>query len=130
MTSEGICDILIPQILSDFPTTGHIIPEFQENLVGVGPMCDADCTVIFSKHTVTIYSPTGTPITIGWRETAVLSLWRMYIMINPEYLPPLSSAPAAPKTPLPACSSYDLPRAEALVLYFHTAAGFLSVTHW
>ena len=53
-TSDSACDIYIPRLPSAFPTTGHFIPGFQYNLVGVGPMCDTDYTVTFTKHAVTI----------------------------------------------------------------------------
>ena len=65
MISAGTFDLMIPQIPSDLPTTGHVIPGFQYNLIGVGPMCDANCTVTFSKHAVNIYSHTGTSIITG-----------------------------------------------------------------
>ena len=54
MVSAGTFDFVIPQIHSDFPTTGHFMPGLQDNLVDVGPMYDANCTVIFSKHAVNI----------------------------------------------------------------------------
>ena len=65
MTSACTCDIVIPQLPSDFPTTGHVMPGFQENLVGVVRMCDDNCKVTFSKHAVNIYSSTGNPIITG-----------------------------------------------------------------
>ena len=83
MTSAGTCDIVIPQIPSDFPTARHVMPGFQENLVGVGSMCDDNCTVTFSKHAVDIYSPTGTPIIAGWHETDEPSLWCMSLLTYP-----------------------------------------------
>ena len=69
MTSASTCDMAIPQLPSEIPNTGHVVPGFQDNLVGVGPMCDANCTVTFKKHAVNIYSPTGTIFITGWRET-------------------------------------------------------------
>ena len=89
MTSTSTYDISISQLPSEFPTTGHVMPGFQENLVGVGPMCDANCTVKFTKHIVNIYSPTGTTIIIGWRETTGPRLWKMSIMPNLVNMPPL-----------------------------------------
>ena len=54
MPSESTCDILIPWILYNSPTTGHVVPVFQENLVGVVPMCDTDYKVTFTKHAFTL----------------------------------------------------------------------------
>ena len=45
MMSASTCDLVVPQLPSYFPTTFHVMPGFQENLVGVGPMCDANFTV-------------------------------------------------------------------------------------
>ena len=58
----------IPQLAADFPTTGYIMISFTNTLVGVGPICDADCTVLFTKKDVTVFSPGGKPILTGWRE--------------------------------------------------------------
>ena len=41
--------LTIPQLAADLPTTGYIMPSFTNTLIGVGPICDADCTVIFKK---------------------------------------------------------------------------------
>ena len=83
MMSAGTFDIVIPQLPSDVPTAGHVIPGFQGDLVGVGSMCDSNCTVTFSKHVVNIYSPTGTPIIKCWCETGGPCLWRMSLLTNP-----------------------------------------------
>ena len=47
----------IPQLAADFPTTGYIMPTFTNTLIGVGPICDANCTVVFRKEDVTFMSP-------------------------------------------------------------------------
>ena len=54
MTSASSCDLSILKLPSYFPTNGHVMPGFQENLVGVGSMFDAKCTVIYIKHAVNI----------------------------------------------------------------------------
>ena len=69
MTYTSTCDLATPQPPSGFPTSSYVMLGLQENLVGVGPMCDANCTVTFIKHSVNIYSPTGTTIITGWCET-------------------------------------------------------------
>ena len=69
MTSAITCDLVINQLPSDSSTTGHVIPGFQEYLVGVGPMCDANFTVTFSKYAVNICITTENPIITGLRET-------------------------------------------------------------
>ena len=49
--------LIITQLASDFPTTGYIMPSFINTLIGVGPICDANCTVVFNKKDETVLSP-------------------------------------------------------------------------
>ena len=49
----------IPQLNADFPTKSYIMPTFTHTLIGVGPICDANCTVVFKKEHVTVLSPQG-----------------------------------------------------------------------
>ena len=58
----------IPQASNNFPTLGHIMLFSKHTLIGVGPICDADCTVECSKHNATVLLPTGNPILTGWRD--------------------------------------------------------------
>ena len=37
----------LPQLPEDFPRTGHVMPSFKHTLIGIGPICDADCKVLF-----------------------------------------------------------------------------------
>ena len=89
------------------------MPGFQEKLVVVGPICDTNCTVTFTKHAVNIYSPNGTPIITGWRETTGPRLWRMSIITNPLEITPLPDDHK--NTTLQSFSAYDLPSVEALI---------------
>ena len=66
----------IPQLDADFPTTGYIMPNFTNTLIGVGPICDTNCTVVFRKEDVTVMSLDGKPIIQGWREKKLPRLWR------------------------------------------------------
>ena len=45
--STAIATLPIPQVNSDFPTKGYIMPTFKNTLIGVGPICDANFTVVF-----------------------------------------------------------------------------------
>ena len=69
VTSIATATLPIPQLARDFPTTGHVMPSFQHTLIGLGPICDAGCTVNFTTHNVTVLSPTDVPILSGWRES-------------------------------------------------------------
>ena len=44
------------------------MPSFTNTLVGVRPIYNADYTIFFSKHDVTVLLPVGKLILIGWRE--------------------------------------------------------------
>ena len=91
-------------------------------------MCDANFTGTFTKHAVNIYSTNGTPIVTGWHEITGPRLWSMSIMPNPVNMPPL---PDNHKTTTPqAFSAYDLPSVEAIIRYFHVAAGFSVHDTW
>ena len=52
----------IPQLAADFPTTIYIMPLFTNTIIGVGPICAANCTVAFKKEDVTVLSPEGKTI--------------------------------------------------------------------
>ena len=48
--------IPIPQLAAYFPTTGYIMPSFTNTLVCFGPICCADCALVFTKQDVTVHS--------------------------------------------------------------------------
>ena len=52
------------------------MPYFTNTLIGVGHICDANCTVVFKKKDVTVLLPEGKPILQGWREKKLPGLWR------------------------------------------------------
>ena len=47
--STAIAILPIPQVNAYFPTKGYIMPTFTNTLIGVGTICDANCTVAFKK---------------------------------------------------------------------------------
>ena len=72
------------------------MPGFKHTLMGVGPICDADFQVLFSKYLVKIFGPDGKVILTGWREQLGAKLWRMALLpdnqdanhtITPQRLP-------------------------------------------
>ena len=71
--SSAACDIL----LSNLPTTtGHIMPNFQHNLIGVSPLFNHNCWILFEKTAVTFFSDDGTVLLRGHRETSGAKLWQ------------------------------------------------------
>ena len=97
----------IPQLAADFPTTGYIMPSFTTTLVGVGTICYAECTVLFYKHDVILFSSGGNNILIGWVEKEMPKLWCFSLRPNKELL--RHQTPEIKKTTLSKYSAYDLP---------------------
>ena len=75
--SQGTGELNPPNPPSGFPVTGHIIPRFRHTLIGVGPLCDADCTVTFTRAAVIVRDARGIPVITGWREHSGPRLWRI-----------------------------------------------------
>ena len=80
--STAIDTLPIPQSAADFPTIGCIVPSFTDTLIGVRPICDADCKVLFMKKDVVVISPEGKTILTGWREKNLPKLWRFVLKPN------------------------------------------------
>ena len=57
VSSTATATLPIPQCGNDIPCEGHIMPFFTNKLVGIGPICDSGCTVMFTEHDVTIFLP-------------------------------------------------------------------------
>ena len=117
----------IPQLAADFPTMGYIMPTFTNTLIGVGPICDANCTVVFRKEDVTFMSPDGKPIFQGWREKKLPRLWRF--ALRPDKRGDRKYTTTSQKVP-EAHSVYNLPSVEALVRCMHAAAGLPIKSTW
>ena len=103
------------------------MPTFTNTLIGIGPICDANFTVVFKKQDVTVILPEGEPILQGWREKKLPRLWRFAPKPNDrgeqKYTTKNQKIPEER-------SVYDLPRVEALVRYMHAAAGFPVKSAW
>ena len=64
-SSTATATLSIPQLNADFPTKGYIMPTFTNTLIEVGPICDANCTLVFKKEYVVVLSPQGKTILQG-----------------------------------------------------------------
>ena len=122
--SSVSCDFALPHIPANFPKSGHVMPGFTENLVGIGVICDAGYTVTFSAAVVTIYNQHDTPVIHVWQDQSEPWFWRMSLLPDKATVLLPTSIPPPKHTSLQAFSAYDLPSVEALVRYFPTAAGF------
>ena len=102
----------IPQLAAEFPTTAYILPTFTNTLIGIGPICDANCTMVFTKQDVTVISPEVKYILQGQREKKLPRLWRFTMRPNErgeqKYTTTNQKGPEAH-------NAYDLPSVEELV---------------
>ena len=120
-SSISTATLPIPQLDADFPTKVYIMPTFTNTLVVVGPICDANCTVVFRKEYVTVISPQGKLILQGWREKKLPRLWRFALIPDKREEKIYTTTN---QTGMEANSVYNLPSVEALFRYMHAAAGF------
>ena len=112
---------------ADFPNMVYIIPYFTNTLVGVVPICDTDCIVVFTKQDVKLLPPKGKPILTGWRENKLPRLWRFALKPTEELI--MYHTSTRQTTPA-AHSAYNLPSVESLVRYMHATAGLPVKSTW
>ena len=63
--STGTGELNLPKLPSNFPVTGHIMPGFRHTLIGVGPLCGADCTVTLTSAADVVRYMHGNPVLTG-----------------------------------------------------------------
>ncbi len=59
---------------------GHIMPSFTRTLVSIAPLCDANLTVIFTKHDVKAINQAGATILEGWHDPSGANDWHFPIV--------------------------------------------------
>ena len=127
--SVATADHRIPNLPEDFPRSGHVMPNFPHSLVGIGPICDAGYTVEFTSAAVVVRATCGRAVLTGWRDQQPPKLWRFALRPDAADALPEPSSPRQTAS-LAAFSAYDLPSVEALVRYFHAAAGYPVKDTW
>ena len=65
--SSASCNVSLPKLPH---VRGHIMPNFHHNLMGVGPLCDHNCRVLFERKAATVFSKDGNVFLCGWRKKA------------------------------------------------------------
>ena len=125
--SSATATLTIPHLGADFPTTGYIMSSFTKTLIGVGPIYDADCTVVFAKKEVTVLSPKGKEILTGWREKNLPRIWRFALKPTEQLI---NYYTTTIQTTLAEHSACNLPSVDALVQYMHAAAEFPVIYTW
>ena len=103
------------------------MPRFHHNLLGIGKFCDAECKVLFTKTSVTIFNKIGEPVITCWRYNNVTKLWNISLLPN-EYGSPVRNQ--AEQTTLGVHIAYNISYVAALVQYFHATAGYPARATW
>ena len=99
------------------------MPQFRHNLIGIGPLCDHGCRILFEETSVTVLFKDNTVLFTGYREQAGSKLWRF--SLRPEHTI-LQQFPTGPV----ALNAKNIPSVGTLVQYLHAAAGFPVKSTW
>ena len=67
-TSIASAQLALPTLPTMEARTGHIVPDFTNNLISLGKLCDAGCTAFMDRHHITINDSLGNHILTGTRE--------------------------------------------------------------
>ena len=97
------------------------MPGFHHNLLGIGEFCNADCNVLFTKSSVTIFDKKGEPLITGWRDNNGPKLCNVSLLPNEDDSLVRNKEE---HTMIGVYSAYDLPFFASLVRYFHAYAGY------
>ena len=104
------CQLKLPQLPSA-AREAHLLPGLSHSsLLSIGKMCDAGCTALFNKDTVTIHH-NGIQILGGTRDTRT-GLWRL-----PLHQPVIDVTPSHAIN-----SAYDTDSIPALMQFLHATA--------
>ena len=60
--STGTGDLNLTHLPSGFPIRGHLMTGFRHALIGVGLLCDANCTFTFTREAVIVRDQQGTSV--------------------------------------------------------------------
>ena len=104
------------------------MPVFNHTLLVVVPICNAGCTVTFSRDAIVVRDATNRTILTGWRKEQAPYLWRIALLPDNAYIPEVPQDSS--RVFLVAYIAYDLPSVEALVRYFRAEAGFPVRSTW
>ena len=94
--------------LTDQLCRAHILPNFNNSLVGIEPFCDADFKVLFTKENVSVFDPARKTTLTGWRKLHGVWLWLFLLLPEVDEIPPIPPSDTA--TMLGTFSAYDIPR--------------------
>ena len=126
-TSSDSCKLDLSGLPKDLLTSGHVMPGFHHNLIGIGEFCDAYCKVLFTKTRVTIFDKKGDPVTTGWEDNNGPKIWNISLLPNKDDSLVRNKSE---QTTLGVYITYDLPSMADLVRQFHAAVGYPVRSTW
>ena len=95
--------------------------------MGISEFCDADCKLLFTKTSITIFDNKGEPVITGWRDNNGPKLWNISLLPNEDDSPVSNHTE---QTTLGVYITYDPPSVADLVRYFHAYAGYPVRSAW
>ena len=104
-------------------TASQIMPKFHHNLMGIVPLCNHGCCILFKETAVTVLSKYNTVLLKGYRKKFGAKLWRFSLRPNNTVLKQCQTGPVA-------LNANNLLSVGTLVQYLHAAAGFLVKSTW
>ena len=72
--STGTGSLDLPHLPLGFLIKGHLLPGFRHTLIVVGPLCDSDYAVTFTRDAVIARDKQGTAVLTGWCEARAQAL--------------------------------------------------------
>ena len=78
-TSIAAAQLDLPCIPTAHARSGHIMPQFKNNLLSLGKLCDANCTIFLDRHKIIVSDSAGHPLLTGARDPDGARLWRINI---------------------------------------------------
>ena len=121
-------DLSLSHTQSVFPIKGHLMPGFYHTLIGVGPLCDADCAVTFTRKAVIVQDKQGTLLLTGWSDATWPRIWRIALLPGDSNLPIMTNK--SKQATLAAYSAYDLTRVATVIRYLYSAEGYPVRSTW
>ena len=114
--SLASAQVALSQIPSYFTESFHVIADLNHYLMGLGSICDAECSVHFHKFTVKIYDSQGIPLIQVWQDKKIANLRRFSLQPQnsitssaDKYGQAFTVVPNSKSSYLQAFSAYNLP---------------------
>ena len=98
-------------------TASQIMPKFHHNLMGIVPLCNHGCCILFKETAVTVLSKYNTVLLKVYRENFGAKLWRFSLRPNNTVLKQCPTSPVS-------LNANNIPSVGTIFRYLNTAEGF------